>query len=155
MAVYTVHMKKPNEGNAASERAVFIRDGFVWSAFLFGPLWLVRHGLWVGLAGWIAIQTIIFAWVFMTVAGIASLVLLELLFAFLLGLEATHLRETAMGRRGYMLEDIVEGDALADAERRFFARAASLSDAIPAPAPSSFQSNLGPRMVGLFPSAGS
>ena len=29
------------------ERFKFVRDGFSWGAFLFGPLWMVRHRLWL------------------------------------------------------------------------------------------------------------
>ena len=43
MAVYTVHEPPPREGEAARAtptRFVFVRDGFYFWAFLFGPLWM-------------------------------------------------------------------------------------------------------------------
>ena len=54
MARYTVHVPTgdalPRE--AALERAVFVRDGWSWGAFAFGPLWLFWHRHWVsGLIG--------------------------------------------------------------------------------------------------------
>ena len=54
MPVYTVHA--PGAGGTdlrSTDRFVFVRDGFHFWAFLFGPLWLVAHRLWLALLGWI------------------------------------------------------------------------------------------------------
>ena len=49
MAVYTVHEPplKRYETDADPERFVFVREGFSFWAFLFGPLWMLRHRMWV------------------------------------------------------------------------------------------------------------
>ena len=56
MPVYTVHAPVANNSDIrATDRFAFVRDGFhVW-AFLFGPLWLVWHRLWLALIGWIIV----------------------------------------------------------------------------------------------------
>ncbi len=45
MARYTVHVK--GEGPDALARAQFVRDGFSWAAFAFGPFWLFAKGAWI------------------------------------------------------------------------------------------------------------
>src|ERR1700738_2025468 len=55
MAVYTVH-EPPLRAGATSapepERFIFVRDGFSFAALLFGPLWMLRHRMWLGLLGY-------------------------------------------------------------------------------------------------------
>src|SRR5258708_20295949 len=47
MAVYTVHVPLSRDGASAPERFVFVRDGFSFAALLFGPLWMLRHRMWL------------------------------------------------------------------------------------------------------------
>ena len=49
MTVYTVHEPPPREGqaDADTDRFVFVRDGFDFWAFLFGPLWMIWRRLWL------------------------------------------------------------------------------------------------------------
>ena len=51
MKVFTVHEPPPrrNESSVDPDRFVFVRDGFYFWAFLFGPLWMLRHRLWLAL----------------------------------------------------------------------------------------------------------
>src|SRR6202021_4236923 len=60
MPVYTVHAPATgNTGIAATDRFVFVRDGFyVWAALL-GVVWLAWHRLWLALIGWIVLMTLI------------------------------------------------------------------------------------------------
>ena len=58
MAVYTVHEPLPRDGARSApepERFVFVRDGFSFWALLFGPLWMLRHRMWLVLLGYIAL----------------------------------------------------------------------------------------------------
>src|SRR5262249_60536247 len=56
MRVYTVHDPPPQRyeqtqtGDPA--RFVFVRDGFSFWAFLFGPFWMLRHQMWLVLLGY-------------------------------------------------------------------------------------------------------
>src|SRR5260221_4731277 len=52
MAVYTVHVPLSRDGASAPERFVFVRDGFSFAALLFGPLWMLRHRMWLALLGY-------------------------------------------------------------------------------------------------------
>src|SRR5262249_33315266 len=54
MPVYTVHA--PTAGGAApgaTDKFVFVRDGFHFWAMIFGPFWLVWNRLWLATIGWI------------------------------------------------------------------------------------------------------
>src|SRR5205814_3636753 len=53
MAVYTVHEPPLKRYDAAGDpdRFVFVRDGFSFWAFLLGPLWMIRHRMWLVLIG--------------------------------------------------------------------------------------------------------
>ena len=51
MRVYTVHDPAPPTARPAPPRLV--QEGFSWSAFLLGPLWLAAKGLWLPLFGWL------------------------------------------------------------------------------------------------------
>ena len=57
MAVYTVHQPplKKDEAAPDPERFAFVRDGFSFWAFLFGPLWMLRHRMWLVLLGYVAV----------------------------------------------------------------------------------------------------
>src|SRR5258707_14497536 len=58
MAVYTVHEPPPKRFEQASdpERFDFVRDGFSFSAFVFGPLWMLWHRMWLVLLGYIGVS---------------------------------------------------------------------------------------------------
>src|ERR1700726_1711287 len=56
MAVYTVHEPPLKTGTAPEpERFIFVRDGFSFAALLFGPLWMLRHRMWLVLLGYGAV----------------------------------------------------------------------------------------------------
>src|SRR5215469_5237754 len=121
MAVYTVHEPPPRGASAPDpERFVFVRDGFSFGALLFGPLWMLRHRMWlvllgyvllVGALGWVSRQAQAPALVTASVDG---------LLALLIGIEAPTLRRFTLARRGFANVGIVVGDDLELAERRFF-----------------------------------
>lgn len=124
MPVFTVHAPPADadERSAAPDRFVFVRDGFYVWAFVFGPLWLLTRRLWLALLGYVALS--VAANVALSALGVASgprLVVL-LLIAALLGLEAGSLWRWTLRRRGWRQLDVVIGDDLPGAERRFFGR---------------------------------
>ena len=61
MSVYTVHEPPLRAGAAAPdvERFAFVRDGFSWWAFLFAPLWMLRHRMWLVLIGYVVVAAAI------------------------------------------------------------------------------------------------
>ena len=122
MPVYTVHAPTANAGIAALERFAFVRDGFHFWAAVFGPLWLVRHRLWLALIGWIIV--ILAVDVGMTGLGAngTAILLANVLIALLMGFEASSIRRWTLSRRNWRQLDIVVARNQEAAERRFFDR---------------------------------
>jgi hypothetical protein len=166
MSVYTVHEPPLRAGAAAPdvERIAFVRDGFSWWAFLFAPLWMLRHRMWLVLIGYVVIAAAIEIPVKMSGAPALATSLIGILLGFLVGLEAGTLRRFTLNRRGWKNLGIVSGDDLEDAERRFFdawlRRTHSPSNGPHAPmsGPVSAATNRrgppGSDIIGLFPEPG-
>ncbi|MFN3867609.1 MAG: DUF2628 domain-containing protein [Hyphomicrobiaceae bacterium] len=122
MSVYTVHEppEPPVDRIDRAEAMVFIKDGFNWSAFLFGPLWLLANGLWQGFLLYGAVLALLIAginalgidpgWVGLAIVGLNAIV----------GYEAHALYEWVLGTRGWSQAGSVMGATEAECERRFF-----------------------------------
>jgi hypothetical protein len=163
MAVYTVHESplRQYESLPAPERFAFVRDGFLFWAFLWGPLWMLRHRMWLVLVGYVVVFAALqFALHFLgasdTVKAIAGL-LLDLL----VGIEAATLLRFTLGRRGWRNVGVVLGDDVDMAERRFFDAWVNRSSAkdepaasLPAVAASYRVAPASPDIIGLFPEPG-
>ncbi len=156
MARYTVHVPvRPADRAAALERAVFVRDGWSWGAFFYGPLWLLWHRHWIaGLLALVAVALLL--------AGVAALPVARaipfgvlFLVAVLWGLEGASLRRLALRRAGYAEEGLVVGGDLDALEQRFFAEAndAASPPTIPQPQRSGTPAAApwGAPIIGLFP----
>ena len=120
MRVYTVHI---DPLSVADDRgAVFLREGFSWPAAVFSILWAVYHGLWdwalVLLAAGLALSAAVeFSGLDALGAGA-----LEIGFMVLVGATSNDWRRWVLARRGYRLDDIVSGEDITAAERRYFER---------------------------------
>jgi hypothetical protein len=159
MPVYTVH-EPPRSGRhrdddalAHSTRFVFVRDGFHFWAFLLGPLWMLRHRLWLEFIAYCVFAAgLTFA---LTRLGVpAGAAPAALLLALLIGMEASSLRRWKLTRRGFTNLGVVVGDGLEDAERRFFDGWVTQPEPpMPPPAASPFARPSAPSndIVGLFP----
>ena len=162
MSVYTVH-EPPQRDTGASvdpERFVFVRDGFYFWAFVFGPLWLLWRRLWLALLfyviAWILVEGAL--WYFR--AGFGAMAAINSAFGLLLGMEASSLWRWTLARRGWNNLGVVVGDDLESAERRFFQvwRERPQAAAVPQ---SPVLTNYGPKsadgssdVIGLFPEPG-
>jgi hypothetical protein len=170
MSVYTVH-EPPRRGAAASDvdRFAFVRDGFSFWAFFFAPLWMLRHRMWLVLAGYVAVSAGLEILVQLFGASASIAVVIGLLISLLVGLEAGTLRRFTLGRRGWKNIGLVSGEDVEDAERRFFdawlrraaatpsvapTAAPSPASAPPAPAPRPPRPPQAPDVIGLFPEPG-
>jgi hypothetical protein len=164
MAVYTVHEPPPKAGaTPPPERFIFVRDGFSFPALLLGPLWMLRHRMWLGLIGY-AVVVVLLALVLRLDGSATVGVIVWTLLALLLGFEAGTLRRFALGRRGFRNIGVVVGDDLELAERRFFdawvrkdSRARndpSAPSGAPARTPSPRAPHPAPDVLGLFPEPG-
>jgi hypothetical protein len=123
MPVYTVHAPITNDADiTATDRFVFVRDGFHFWAAVLGVVWLAWHRLWLALLGWIVLMAAIdFAMVRLGMTG-GTIVFADILLALLLGLEAASLERWTLSRRNWRQLDIVVADDEEAAERRFFER---------------------------------
>lgn len=160
MARYTVHVPANSNVQAeALERAVFVRDGWNWGAFAFGPLWLLWNRHWItGLMMLAAYGAILVGIsVLPTQDGVKSAA--WLLLAVLWGFEGSSLRRLALNRTGHTEAGLVVGSDLDTLERRFFAERAV---AAPALSPSTTNPTIStlpvggmkpvsPDVLGLFP----
>jgi hypothetical protein len=123
MPVYTVHAPSPGGSDLrATDRFVFVRDGFhVW-AMLFGPFWLLWNRLWLALIGWLIFAALFYPGLASLGLGRTSLFLAAVVIALLTGLEASSLRRWTLSRGTWRQLDVVVADDADTAERRFFER---------------------------------
>ena len=122
MLTFTVH-EPPNPPADRVDRAdalVFVKDGFTWSAALFGPLWLLGHRLWWPLLGYLAASAALQAVQWITSAGSGWHTYAVIALNLLVGLEGGALRTWALDRRGWQNLGAVTGRTPAECERRFF-----------------------------------
>ena len=123
MPVYTVHAPAAAATDLrATDKFVFVRDGFHFWAMVFGPLWLLSHRLWLALLGWIAALAVIDLGMIALGAGVMAVLLANGLIALLMGFEAASLRRWTLSRGNWRQLDVVVGDDEEAAERRFFDR---------------------------------
>lgn len=122
MPVYTVHAPSDVTLRNEADKFVFVRDGFHFWAMVLGPFWLLWKRLWLVLLGYIALAAVI--GVTMRVLGAPTEVrmLVFLLLALLMGLEAASLRRWSYSRGKWRQIDFVVADDEEAAERRFFDR---------------------------------
>jgi hypothetical protein len=122
LRAYTVHESKnpPSDRVDRAEALRFVREGFSWSAALFGPFWLLWRGFWLALFIYvIAAAALAFA---MTAAGIGeqAQTLVYLAAHVLMGFEADTIERWTLGRRGWAMVGTVSGRDVVECERRFF-----------------------------------
>jgi hypothetical protein len=161
MSVFTVHepSARATEAFASPEGFAFVRDGFSFWAFLIGPIWMLRHRLWLVLLIYVGLNAALHAALWAVDASVGIRVFVSLLVALLIGVEAGSLRRWTLRRRGWRELGVVVARDQDEAERRFF-------DSWDAPATgrpvlsATMASTAGPRtvagndVIGLFPEAG-
>lgn len=164
MAVYTVHAPASyyaTDVRATPDKLVFVRDGFYFWAFVAAIFWLIWHRLWLALLGYLAISLAAEIAMWSLGVGAGTRLVVMVVFAFLVGLEAGSLRRWKLSRRKWRQLDIVTADSEEAAERRFFerwnARTAQNNDrgATASPPPLPRASIAQPQgIIGLFPEPG-
>jgi hypothetical protein len=109
MRSYTVHLPPgapetagsvPATAPVAAKPPVLIREGFCWSAFLFGPFWLLFHRCW--LAGIAALAVVLAGGFLLGPAWTFGAHLL-------LGFHGRDLWRWTLARRGWRLSHVVMG----------------------------------------------
>jgi Protein of unknown function (DUF2628) len=124
MAVYAVFEPalRKNETQVAPERFRFVRDGFSWGAFLFGPLWMLWRRLWLALVIYAVLTAALLAGLWAINASAGVLIVVAFLWALLLGFEGASVRRWTLARRGWIERGVVVGRGRLAAEASFFDR---------------------------------
>src|SRR3569833_1626318 len=119
MPVYTVHA--PLSAGAdlrATDRFVFVRDGFHFWAAVLGVIWLAWHRLWLALIGWIVGVAVVDVILLGAGIGRGTVFLADVLLAILLGFEASSLERWSLSHGKWRQLDIVVGDDHKATKRR-------------------------------------
>src|SRR5215475_11498475 len=99
MPVYTVHA--PTAAGAdlgATDKFVFVRDGFHFCAMIFGPFWLVWNRLWLATIGWIIAIVALDIALAKLGAGRMAIFSANVMVALLMGFEAATLQRWTLSR---------------------------------------------------------
>jgi hypothetical protein len=118
MKAFTVHMPPDLAGDAAAERAAFVKDGFCWPALFIPLLWLLWHRLWLVLVAYLVAVTAIGAAQVVAGKGAATFILIA--FAFYFAAEANNARRWSLRRRGWTQAGEAFGRDRGEAELRYF-----------------------------------
>lgn len=116
MNVYTIHVKQ----EVRLPEILVIREGFCWPAFVFGPLWALRHRLWAAFATLCALIAALLTadWLLrpngLVVAAAAAAVVL---FA---GFAGNDWRRAAAELRGWRMAGLAAAPDRDSALRRYF-----------------------------------
>ncbi len=159
MPTYTVHVPSGLDDDVKrAERTIFVREGFSLPAFLFGPLFLIYRRLWRAMLAWCVAAVVLSGLTRVLALPIAVALLLFLVLAILVGLEANEARRQALGRRGYIGSALVTGATRSTVERTFFAGSSATGLGVTAGrrgvvprAPSSPAGTDARQVIGLFP----
>lgn len=165
MTVFTVHAPVDRASGTgvsdATDTFVFIRDGFHFWAFVFGPFWFLWNRLWLAFGLYVLTALALGAILSLLNAGADTRFMVWLLLAFLVGLEASSLKRWSYSRRKWRQVDFVVADKVDSAERIFFDRW-SVADrrlpprrgpASPVP-PAHVYGSASGEVIGSFPQAG-
>lgn len=124
MLDYTVY-EPPVPASEVDERAealVFVRDGFEFSAFVFGPLWLLAHRLWLGFVLYVVAAMIVVGLLGLLPGSEGAAGAVWLLGALVFGFEANSIRRWTLERNGYHPAGVVTGRSFEECEHRFLSR---------------------------------
>jgi hypothetical protein len=123
MPVYTVHAPTAHAADfRATDKFVFVRDGFHFWAMVLGPLWLIWKRLWLALLGWLVVIVALELAVKGLGGGRLAMTGIDAVIAILMGLEASTLQRWTYSRRKWRQLDVIVADDEETAERRFFDR---------------------------------
>lgn len=123
MPVYTVHAPPASGADLrATDKFVFVRDGFHLWAMILAPFWLLWKRLWLAAIGWVVVVIALEVGLARIGAGRTAIWSAGALLGLLMGLEAASLQRWTLSRRKYRQLDTVVADDEEAAERRFFDR---------------------------------
>ena len=132
MHIFAVFLPSGLSPIRAAEKAVLVRQGFSWSAFLVTPVWALRHGLWLAFALWLFGLVLIALMSLLARMQPQGALAIYGLVALAFGFEADRFRQASLSRSGFLLRGLALGESKSEAESLYFARRVDLA-AAPAP----------------------
>lgn len=160
MARYTIHEPKHAADRAGRALATrFVRDGWSWAAFFFGPLWLIMKRHWVfGTITMIA-EILIISGIWLLPVDEAIRVLTILALCILWGFEGASVRRFDLAQAGFAETGLILGTDEDLLEQRYFAAMAAEQPALstspqPSPLAETTRGPWGSPVIGLFPGSG-
>lgn len=122
MSTFTVH-EPPDMKTSREERAeslVFVRDGFSWGAFVFGPIYFLVKQEWTGLILFLLAMLVMQGVLEFTGTSATALAIASFVLALIAGFEANEVRRASLSLFGWKEIAVVSGRSLEDCEHRFF-----------------------------------
>jgi hypothetical protein len=102
-----------------AENMRFIKEGFSWAAFLFGPLWALAHLKWLTFGLMLCAISFIIALEYLGAISPEQGTIIMLGLAFIAGFEGNNWLKAGLVRRGWRESGIAIGASKAEAERDF------------------------------------
>ncbi len=122
MKFYTVHLGSASDPLFTPDRnAIFVREGFNWTAFVFTWLWALVTRVWLGAVILLSLEILIGAGLTVLGADEDTMFFVVLGWHVIVGFAANDLRRATLSRSGYRENGIVAATDEVAAERRFFA----------------------------------
>ncbi len=117
--IYTVHARSWSP--ASDGDAVFIKEGFCWPGFIFGPIWALWFGMWRTAISLFVLSVVIPGIVVVVGITDGAELLVTMALQVIVGLWGNDWRRYVLARRDSAERGVVSGRKLADAERHYFA----------------------------------
>ncbi len=118
MKIYTVYVKNGRRENL--ESAFFVREGFSFLAGIFQTLWAVYNRMWVCAAVLLAVNIFILVLLKDEIINPEVSAVVKIgLFVFV-GFSANDWYRADLSKKGFKFFEVVSGENLLDAKRRFF-----------------------------------
>lgn len=111
MQLYNALLKKNKDGKIAD--VILRKEGFSFSAFLFGPLWFLYHKMWQEFFALIAFNIALEIFVDF------EKIFLEVVLAFIVALNANYWLCEHLKKKNYQFVGLVFGSDFANAKLRF------------------------------------
>ena len=116
MASWVVLEAPPGGRAAPGEELVLVRDGFAFLAFVFPPLWLLWHRLWIEAIAVFAVLMV--AALLENTLGITVSAPISLMVSIFVGLEGNAMRVARWRGRGWNAIAVVDARGVDEAELR-------------------------------------
>lgn len=118
MKIFTVHAR--SWSSAGDSDAIFVREGFSWPAFVFGPFWALWFGMWRTTIGLLLVSGAVSGIVVVTGMTDGAELAVTLALQTTIGLWANDWRRYALGRRDFNERAVVSGRNQQDAVEHYF-----------------------------------